>query len=54
MNLIDKYVAEVGKNLPRNQRADIEKEIRSTLMDMLEERGQASLENEAVVVALLK
>jgi hypothetical protein len=54
MNLIDKYVAEVGKHLPRKQRADIEKEIRSTLEDMLEERNQASLKDEAAVVALLK
>ncbi len=40
MNLIDKYAAEVGKYLPRRQRADIEAEIRSTLEDMLEERTQ--------------
>ena len=26
MNLIDKYIAEVGKHLPRKQRADIEAE----------------------------
>lgn len=54
MNLIDRYVTEVGKHLPRKQRADIEAEIRSTLLDMLEERGQASSESEAAVVALLK
>jgi hypothetical protein len=56
MNLIDRYIAEVGKHLPRKQRADIEKEIRSTLLDMLEERGQASpdAEREAAVIALLK
>jgi len=54
MNLIDKYIAEVGKHLPRRNRADIEAEIRSTLEDMLEERNQASLENEAAVIALLK
>ena len=54
MNLIDKYVAEVGKHLPRNQRADIEKELKSTLEDMLEERNQASPEDEAAVIALLK
>jgi hypothetical protein len=56
MNLIDRYVAEVGKHLPRNGRADIEKEIRSTLEDMLEERNQASpdAEREAAVIALLK
>jgi hypothetical protein len=54
MNLIDKYIAEVGKHLPRKQRADIEKEIRSTLEDMLEERNQAGASDEAQVIALLK
>ena len=54
MNLLDKYVSEVGKYLPRKNRADIEAEIRSTLEDMLEERNQASLEDEATVIALLK
>jgi uncharacterized protein (UPF0216 family) len=39
MNLIDKYITEVGKHLPRKNRADIEAEIRSTLEDMLEERS---------------
>jgi hypothetical protein len=41
MNLIERYAAEVGKYLPRGQRADIEAEIRSTLEDMLEERNQS-------------
>ena len=54
MNLLDKYIAEVGKYLPRNQRADIEAEIRSTLEDMLEERNQAGASKEAEVVAVLK
>jgi len=55
MNLIDKYIAEVGKHLPRKNRADIEAEIRSTLEDMLEERKQGQApENEALVVELLK
>jgi hypothetical protein len=40
MNLIERYATEVGKNLPRKMRADIETEIRSTLEDMLEERSQ--------------
>jgi hypothetical protein len=39
MNLIDRYVTEIGKQLPRKSRADIETEIRSTLEDMLEERS---------------
>lgn len=40
MNLIDRYVAEVGKRLLLVKgRQDIEKELRSTLEDMLEERA---------------
>lgn len=39
MNLIERYVSEIGKKLPRKSRADIETEIRSTLEDMLEERA---------------
>jgi hypothetical protein len=58
MNLIDKYIAEVGKHLPRKNRMDIEAEIRSTLEDMLDERMQASgargPADEATVIALLK
>jgi len=40
MNLIDRYIAEVGKSLPRKNRADIENEIRSALQDMLDERSR--------------
>jgi len=40
MNLIDRYVTEVGKHLPRKNRLDIEAELRSTLEDMLEDRAQ--------------
>lgn len=55
MNLIDKYIAEVGKHLPRKNRADIEAEIRSTLEDMLEERKQATDEAEdKTLIELLK
>ena len=39
-NLIDTYVSEVGRHLPRKTRIDIEAEIRSILQDMLEERSQ--------------
>jgi len=42
MNLIDTYVSEVGKHLPKKSAADIEAEIRSVLQDMLEERSQAA------------
>ena len=55
MNLIDKYIAEVGKHLPRKNRTDIEAEIRSTLEDMLEERKQAQGDaNDETIIALLK
>ncbi len=39
MNLIDRYIAEVGRHLPEKDRADIEAEIRSMVDDMLDERG---------------
>jgi hypothetical protein len=39
-NLIDNYVSEVGRRLPRKTHTDIEAEIRSILQDMLEERSQ--------------
>ena len=39
-NLIDSYVSEVGRHLPRKTRNDIEAEIRSILQDMLDERSQ--------------
>ena len=42
MKLLDKYVTEVGKHLPRKNRTDIEAEIRSTLQDMLDERSAAT------------
>lgn len=55
MNLIEKYVSEVGKHLPRKNRADIEAEIRSTLEDMLDERTQGEgPADESAVIALLK
>jgi len=40
MTLIERYVTEVGKRLPRKNRKDIEAELRSTLEDMLEDRAQ--------------
>lgn len=55
MNLIDRYIAEVGKHLPRKNRADIEAEIRSTLEDMLDERTEGNgPADEATVMELLK
>lgn len=57
MKLIDRYVTEVGKHLPLlNGREDIEKELRSTLEDMLEERAEKEgcTADEAMELELLK
>jgi hypothetical protein len=53
MELIDRYVYEVGRRLPRKNRADIQVELRSTLVDTLEGRveGEPTQEDE---VELLK
>ena len=57
MNLIDRYVTEVGKNLPLLKgREDIEKELRSTLEDMLEDRASTKghMRDETMEIELLK
>lgn len=57
MNLINRYVTEVGKNLPiLKGREDIEKELKSTLEDMLEDRIEKTgqVRNEAMEIELLK
>lgn len=38
MNLLDRYLQEVGRHLPRKDRADILVELRSSLVDALEDR----------------
>lgn len=55
MNLMNRYVTEVGRHLPEKSRADIEKEIRSTLEDMLEDQSQKAdrpVDDEMVVDVL--
>ena len=57
MNLIDRYVTEVGKHLPLVKgRKDIENELRSTLEDMLEDRAQKAgrASDETMEIELLK
>ena len=39
MNLIDRYIYDVCRRLPKNQREDIERELRTLVADMLEEEG---------------
>ncbi len=53
MSLIDRYVHEVGRHLPRKNRADIQAELRSLLSDALEDRAGPD-PTEAEIVALLK
>ena len=56
MNLIDRYVREIGRRLPQISRADIEKEIRSALEDMLDDRSKKESRaiDEEMTVAVVK
>lgn len=53
MNLIERYLHEVGRYLPPKNRADILAEIKSYLLDKLDERVEGEPQ-EADVIALLK
>ena len=56
MKLIDRYVREIGRKLPQKSRSDIEKEIRSALEDMLEDRSkkESRAVDEEMTVQVLK
>ena len=54
MNLLDRYVEEVGKYLPRNSREDIKAEIRSILEDMINEMEQDGGPRDEKVMKVLK
>ena len=56
MSLVDRYVSEVGKNLPRKTHSDIEAEIRSLIDDMLEDRSkqEGRVLDEDMIVDVLK
>jgi hypothetical protein len=47
--LFDRYVHEVGRRLPRKQRADVEAELHSLLMDALEDRASETESSEGAV-----
>lgn len=53
MNLIDRYVHEVGRHLPRSNRSDIQAELRSALNDTLEDRAGPE-PSEAEVAEILR
>ena len=52
MELIDRYVYEVGRQLPRKNRSDIQAELQSTLVDTLEARWGGDVAEEHVVTLL--
>ena len=56
MNLIDRYVREIGRRLPQKNRADIEKEIHSALEDMLDDRSkkESRAVDEEMTIQVLK
>ncbi len=54
MTLIDRYIHEVGRRLPRKNRADVLAELRSSLIDALEDRKDGMEASEEEVAALLK
>jgi hypothetical protein len=53
MNLTDRYVREVGRHLPRKNRADIQAELQSLLVDSLEDRVEGEASEEDVVNLLI-
>lgn len=55
-DFIERYVAAVGRQLPRRMRADVESELHSSLQDMLEDRGRAldRSPDEELAVEILK
>jgi hypothetical protein len=55
MELIDRYVREIGRQLPKNTRAEVEVELRSLLEDAVEDRfGPQQDVDEAQVTAVLR
>lgn len=54
MELLDRYVYDVGKRLPIKQREDIEKELKSLLMDALDARNGGGTPTDEDVAAVIK
>lgn len=52
MDLIDRYVYAVGRQLPRKDRSDIQTELKSTLIDTLEARSEGEPSEEQVAALL--
>ena len=57
MELIERYVNDVGRRLPKNQRQEVRRELRSALLDAIEQGGRpatAEPTDEEVVAALVE
>ncbi len=54
MDLVERYVYAVVKHLPAKNRKDIEKELRSLIMDALDEKTQGNKPKEEDIIAVLK
>lgn len=54
MDLLDRYVYDVGRRLPAKQREDIEKELKSLLMDALDARAEGRQATDEDLSAVLK
>ena len=54
MEMLDRYIYDVGRRLPSKQREDIEKELKSLLLDALEARIGDAEPTEADMAAVLK
>lgn len=52
MQLIERYVTAVGRRLPRKRRAEIQDELRATLLDALEQGGDRAASEDDVVAAI--
>lgn len=52
VDLIERYVAAVGRELPKKMRDDVENELRSSLLDMLEDRLRQGADRSEEQVAL--
>ena len=56
VDLIERYVAAVGRELPKTMRGDVENELRSSLLDMLEDRlvKGSNLSEEQIILEILQ
>jgi hypothetical protein len=53
MELMDRYIYDIGRKLPAKQRKDIEKELSSLLADSLDARAEGHEPTEADVIAVI-